>query len=105
MRRIGIGVPVRIKGYGDLNKSFRSRDSVKFYHHLKHVVEMFQNIIGVHRVKTAVGKRIGIMIQVMQNVSIRTGIDIDPRGIASFSFSTADIKNVVQFVIQCAAFY
>lgn len=102
--RVSIGISMRIEWYRDFNDPARFGDAVKFDHHFQNIIQMLNDIVSIDLIEVIVDKWIWIVVQIMQDIGIRTGIHIDANGTGPFTSSAADIKNNFLFVIQFAAF-
>lgn len=77
----------------DIQAAIILQQAVKLLHGADHVRDMFYDVRGDDRIKSAVPKRIGVVIQIAENVGATCRIPIDAYGARSLIHAAADIQN------------
>ena len=98
MRRIGVGSDVRVVRRVQANHRAGARDAVEFAHHGQHVPDVFDHLIADDQIELVVGKRVGDVIEIVNDISLCLRIDVKADAARSFMCATPDVENLHRFV-------
>ena len=95
VRRVCVRVTIGKERNYDSDNSRWFRYAVKFLHHLHDIVEVFDDVITVDFVETVSRKGIGKPVEIVNDVSLRTGIYIDADCAGAFAKSAPQVEDGV----------
>src|SRR6266567_8115502 len=94
VRWVSKGVATRKVRYRDSHHRAWAADAMDFFHCVNYVIQLFDYVIGVDFTEMVVGKRPRAQVQVMNNVRIRGGGNVQIDCTGQMLASAAQIQNV-----------